>query len=475
VLRYFPFLALLAFIFGADPTEVLLSRLSRGALPQPVTIQYFTPNHYLVWTPVDGGLYWAQWGVHQNESGFWAVRDASVYRALDAVDDVNSEIRYTGTWDALSGGELTTNLGRSEHRSGDPTASLEFDVTGIKTLYIAITQRPEGGYGRISIDGGKTLANGSGVKRVPGGDRVIDFYAQETASNQWVEVAKNLDPGRTYVVQITPLGSGQPGSTGGGVYFDGYGSPCAQLSEANKTVANDTVQVLNVGLNMGYAYRFEPEGVNAFLLSGSDHNNEAIERVTIQAGSRAAIKIDQQNPILTSPSIRFVQSGWARHPDTGPTNQAKVSMSLEFTPAGVKQTTTHQWISRATINTGYTGMMAGTSDMNRGYIAGGDQIYNLGGDDEIEFGHLRSRMAILFGTSHDFVLGGYIPDLVGVNEWQDSRRYLFIDDKAGGTNKIYFEGIGTPVSVNPGDVWTSDVRFAIFYKPDFFPIGRPER
>jgi hypothetical protein len=263
------------------------------------------------------------------------------------------------------------------------------------------------------------------------------------------------------------------GSTNHLIFFEGYGSPCTNLADANLTLTHDTAQLtqLTNSNNWGYAYQYTPAGATNPEYTGGAHFNEAIATVSWLDGADADVSVSVGTPVQSADLIKLVQTGTARHSETGVTDIADVDMTIFFDYQGHHQEVTHTWLVAGVMNHGYIGMFPGHTTLLKGAIAGSPTVYILTDDDDSEKGQVRSRLAALFDATHSFVASVYVSGQEDVDFWAYSSLFCHFDDKAGGVNKIYFH-VWTPAIPRnwaAGEVWSKDFWYQFAYKPDFIP------
>ncbi len=454
-------------IFKRDPAEVLRSRLSHGALTQWATLKYIDASNRYVFTAIDGGLYWVRWKLNLHASGFWTMDDTDIYKALKAWPNTDGGNTFSGTWthDAYVGA-----LNDTRSYCKIPGNYVQFTVSGRREIYLTHIKRNISGYVAVTINGFSALVNGPEIVTV-GSDRCVNSYNASTIENYWTLLASGLDPAQSYTVRLTVIANIPPGSSDIWFYFTGFGIPCEKWSETD-ILARDDVEVLDISAtDWGYVTSYTPTGASASEYTGGDHGNEAISSVQWLDGEGNNIAVSAGTPVKEAPKVRLLQSGYARHSETGATNHAEVDSNFEFTYQGVRQTSHHRWLSNASLLVAYIGGMVGNNALEKGHLAGmGSTVLVLSNDDMSEKGQKRSRATALWSAAHGFVLWSYLPNLVGVNYWLDSIRYTFIRDEPA-INKGYYERVtptaGASLAIN--DVWDSDVLFQVSYKPGFLP------
>ncbi len=455
---------ILPIITGSNPVSKLRGKLSHGAVSQICSLQYVDATTCYVWTPIDGTIYFCRWELSLLASGAWTRSNLKVFRVMDAINRDDGGITESGSWSAP--GSTANALGRDYRSDKNVAAYAEFTVTGVERVYITYERRSICGHMKVLVDGAP--GNCSDLTLV-GADMCLDCYGAVTAVNLWGCVAQDLDPASSYTIRIAPQGTTSGGSDTY-MYREGYGVPVSAFSDANETVSNDNEEVAHIETgDNGYAYQYRPTGAAGYEFTGSDHQNEAIAAVTWKDGAGADISVSVGTPLNDAAEVVVNQTGTARHSETGATDHAAIDTTLLFSYQGCRQDVEHTWSTDALLLNAYVGMSVGRSNMERGHIADGSTTVNtLTADDDSLAGEIASRLALFWDTTHDFVLQDYIIDPASVNHWQESTNFCYIEDKAAGNNKIYFQRLASG-SLLATEVWSASYLYAVSLYPSFSP------
>ena len=458
-----------------DPTDDFLRRFPVTRINRKVSIQYVDASNRYIWTPMDGFLTWARWTMTLNVNSIWTLEDMRIYRHYNTTPDTDAGITYSAGWSHTAGsGELDATRSFTDNTAG---RTAEWTVTGAERIYVSITTRSNGGYAIVTIDGANDLVIGPQIVEL-GSDKVINTYTAALVYNNWYEIASGLNPAATYTVRLALHADIPPGAENKTLFLEGYGIPPLFVgpTQTGNTVKGSYELLDAVSTDSGYAIAYKPVGASGYELTGSDHFDEVSISAAFNDYSGQDASVDATHIYKIVDGLRIIQELYARHSETGTQNNAEVHVEFVFDSSGLTQSVRHKWLVGGDCSHAYTGMLPLGTVFNRGHVAGdGDSIYDLTVNDDARHGQLPTRLAVLWGTTHDYVIAAWVESLAGLMGYRYSDYMTYIQDYVSGTiEKIYFRYIGntggmTGLAITTGDVWKSVFHYGAFVMSDFVP------
>jgi hypothetical protein len=411
-----------------------------------------------------------------------------------SIDDTDASVVRSGTWNRPFNN--TAAYGGSYGMSTSTGAHVTFTSPANSTsLGLRTVQAVNGGLAKVEINGDATLANlcktaqqvvddgtfANTILVANGGslnptDRVFDFYSPTSLFDSPVAVASGLAAG-THTLRLTVTGYKRSAATDVRVYDSGYSYATASTAITDSgALIFGTEQIQKTNSAFEFAWNVLPSGATTRTFIGRVHGYEIQDSFAVTVDGASQTMTDGQT-ILGS-TIVLAQTTRLRHPDTGTTDIANISITYTMTRGGLRVETTTDWLVTASVGAGYPGMIPMDASFDRGNSTGRQTPVTLTAGDGSFKGAAKAHAGWLWQSAGKYAALLYSPkNPAPVVNWQYAPlRFLGFEDRAPvqglRINKLYYTrqtGTGTSdrEDVVNGTRWTSD----IIYRFAYFPGG----